>query len=86
MRDEDRDKTTSACQSGTFRFNKFPFGLSNAPGKFQGIIDIILERFKWQSCLVYIDDIIVFSSKLEEHLRHVAEILRALRAAGLSLS
>ncbi len=40
-------------------------------------------RFKGQSCLVYIKDIIVFSSTFEEHIRHLADILRALRAAGL---
>ncbi len=85
IREEDRDKTTFTCHSGTFRFKKMPFGLTNAPATFQRTIDIILARFKWQSCLVYIDAIIVFSSTFEERFRHVAEILRALQAAGLSL-
>eukprot|EP00171_Calliarthron_tuberculosum_P023404 IDg23404t1 len=85
IREEDRDKTTFTCHSGTFRFKKMPFGLTNAPATFQRTIDIILSPFKWQSCLVYIDDIIVFSSSFEEHLRHVKEILSALRKAGLSL-
>ncbi len=64
------------------RFKKMPFGLTNAPATFQSTIDIILARFKWQSCLFYIDDIILFSSTFGDHFRHVSEILRALRAAG----
>ncbi len=62
-----------------------PFELTNAPATFQRTIDVILARFKWQSFLVYIRDITVVSSTSEEHIRHVTEILRALRAAGFSL-
>ncbi len=61
-----------------------PFGFTNVPVTFQRTIDIILARLKWQSCLVYIDDI-VLSSTFGERLRHVAEILGELRAARLSL-
>ncbi len=68
-RDEDGDKTTFTCHSRTFTFKKMPFGLINAPATFLRTIDIILARFKWQSCLVYIDDINVFSSTVEEPLR-----------------
>lgn len=85
IREGDRDKTTFTCHSGTFRFKKMPFGLTNAPATFQRTIDIILAKFKWQSCLVYIDDIIVFSSSFDEHLRHVHQILTALKRSGLSL-
>ncbi len=52
IKDEDRDKTTFTCHSGTFRFKKMHFMLTNAPATFQRTTDIILARFKWQSCLV----------------------------------
>ncbi len=77
IREQDRDKTTFTCHSGNFRIKKMPFRLTDAPAKFQPTIDIILARFKWQSCLVYIDGIIVSSSSFDDHLRHVKEILSA---------
>ena len=46
---------------------------------------MILSRFKWLTCLVYIDDVIIYSKSAEDHLRHVDEILTALEEAGVTL-
>ena len=62
-----------------------PFGLCNAPATFQRAMDVILSRYKWQNCLIYLDDIVIFSSSLDEHLKDVENILSTLRNAGLSL-
>ena len=62
-----------------------PFGLRNAPATFQRALDIILSGFRWQSCLIYLDDVIVFSRSPDEHLRHFDEILTLLRRAGITL-
>jgi len=83
--DEDRDKTTFVCHEGAYRYNRLPFGLSNAPATFQRAIDMILGGLKWKSCLVYLDDIIVFSQSAEEHVEHLWEVFTALRGAGVSL-
>ncbi len=72
--EQDHDKTTFTGHSGTFRFKKMPFGNTNAPATFPRTIDIILARFKWKSCLVYIDPIIVYPSSFDDQLRHVKEI------------
>ncbi|CAN8069905.1 unnamed protein product [Agarophyton chilense] len=48
-------------------------------------IDILLARFKWRTCLVYLDDIIVFLDNLDKHLTHVRDIMTTLRDAGVSL-
>ena len=53
-----------------------PFGLRNAPATFQRALDIILSGVRWQTCLIYLDDVIVFSKDAETHLRHVDEVLR----------
>jgi len=66
--DEDRDKTTFVCHEGAHRYIRLPFGLSNAPATFQRAIDMILGGVKWKSCLVYLDDIIVFSQSPGEHV------------------
>ncbi len=59
-----------------------PFGLCNAPATFQRTLDILLTGYRWRSCLVYLDDVIIFSSTFDEHLGH---ILQVLKGAGLSL-
>jgi Reverse transcriptase (RNA-dependent DNA polymerase) len=82
---EDMDKTTFTSHEGTFRFCRMPFGLWNAPATFQGVVDIVLSGLTWNSCLVYLDDIIVYSASMEEHLAHLDEALTILGQAGLSL-
>ena len=82
---EDRGKTAFVCHAGQFQYTRMPFGLTNAPATFQRGLDVVLSRFKWKTCLVYIDDIIIFSKSVEEHIQHVDEILTALGNAGVTL-
>ena len=58
---DDQDKTTFATHVGTWRFIRMTFGLTNAPTTFQRALDIILSGAKWQYCLIYLDDVIIFS-------------------------
>ena len=81
----DTDKTTFTCHEGTYRFLRMPFGLRNAPATFQRTVDIVLSGLKWKTCLVYLDDIIVFSNTEYDHFRHLEEVLSLLYGAGLSL-
>jgi Reverse transcriptase (RNA-dependent DNA polymerase) len=85
LHEVDRDKTTFCSHAGTFRFLRMPFGLRNAPATFQRAIDIILSGLKWRNFLVYLDDIIIYSTSREDHLHHVDEVLTTLGRAGLSL-
>jgi len=62
-----------------------PFGLTNAPATFQRALAIILFGVKWQSCLIYLDDVIVYSKTEKEHVGHVDRVLRLLRGAGVTL-
>ena len=82
---EDRDKTTFTSHLGTYRYVRMPFGLRNAPATFQRALDIILSGVRWQKCLIYLDDVIVFSKNAETHLQHVDEVLRLLRRTGVTL-
>ena len=83
--ESDRDKTPFSCHSGLYRFSKMPFGLTNAAATFQRAMDILLSPFRWKSCLVYLDDIIIFGKSWEEHIVHVDEILSVLEKAGVKL-
>jgi Reverse transcriptase (RNA-dependent DNA polymerase) len=85
LQEVDRDKTTFCSHAGNFRFLRMPFGLRNAPATFQRAIDIILSGLKWRTGLVYLDDIIIYSTSREDHSHHVDEVLTTLGRAGLSL-
>ncbi|MBW0515500.1 hypothetical protein O181_055215 [Austropuccinia psidii MF-1] len=56
-----------------------PFGLTNAPASIQNLVNDILADFLDISGLVYLDDIIVFSSSEEEDFKHVASVLQRMR-------
>ena len=61
------------------------FGLRNAPATFQRALDIMLSGVRWQICLVYLDDVIVFSRTVEQHVKHLDTVLSLLRSAGMSM-
>ena len=85
IKPEDRKKSAFVCHSGHFQYVRMPFGLTNAPATFQRALDMILSQFKWKTCLVYIDDVIIYSKTVEEHIHHVDEVLTALGKAGVTL-
>jgi len=82
---EDRVKTAVVCYEGAYQYKRMPFGLNNAPATFQRAVEIILSGEEWQSCLVYLDDVIVYAKTEEEHIGHVDHVLRLLREAGVTL-
>ena len=63
-----------------------PFGLCNAPGTFQRLMDDVAPRsISWLCCLVYLDDIIVHTrGSFALHMVHLAEVFERLEGAGLS--
>jgi len=82
---EDGDKTTFTSHTGLFLFLRLPFGLVNTPASFQRAVDITLSGLRWQMCLVYLDDVIAFSRNVDDHIRHLCEVLLLLENAGVAL-
>jgi len=82
---EDRGKTAFVCHEGAHEYKRMPFGLMNTPATFQRALDMILSGVKWKSCLISLDDVIVYSKTEEEHVGHVDRVLRLLRDAGVTL-
>ena len=84
--EQDKEKTAFRTSSGQlFEFNQVPFGLCNAPATFSRLMDRVLAGLHWETCLFYLDDIIVFSSTWEEHLSRLREVFETLRHAKLKL-
>ena len=84
--ESDKAKTAFRTSSGQlYEFNQVPFGLCNAPATFSRLMDRVLAGLHWETCLFYLDDIIVFSSTWEEHLARLRQVFERLRHAKLKL-
>ena len=79
MAENDKEKTAFICSQGLFEYNVMPFGLKNAPGTFQRLMDEILKEYIGEFVTVYLDDIMIYSRDFEEHLEHVNRVLNKLR-------
>ena len=85
VHEEDRHKTAFTTPFGLFEYVRMPFGLCNAPATFQRLMDFVLEGLIGDFCLVYLDDIIVYSKDKSDHLRHLQIIFDRLRQNNLKL-
>lgn len=84
--EKDREKTAFVTPDGLYEFKVMPFGLCNAPATFERMMDTVLKGLKWNICLCYLDDIIVYASDFREHQKRLRRVLRCIREAGLSLN
>ena len=81
-----REKTAFVVPHGLFEFRVMPFGLSNAPAVFQRLMQRVLMCLNpEEGQSVYIDDILVYSRTLKEHLCHLRRVLERIQSAGLKL-
>ncbi|XP_045124905.1 uncharacterized protein LOC123512544 [Portunus trituberculatus] len=86
MADEDKPKTAFSFGQGLWQFNVMSFGLCNAPGCFERLMERVLDGLQWKTALVYLDDVIVFGGTFEQELTRLEEVLQRLRKANLKLS
>jgi hypothetical protein len=85
LAEDDIEKTAFITPVGLFEFTTMPFGLCNAPSSFQRAMDSVLAGLKWRSCIVYLDDILVFSDDFESHLQDLAAVFQRIRDSRLKL-
>src|ERR1044071_3470912 len=83
--EKDKEKTAFITHQGLYEFNVMPFGLKNAPGTFQRLMNYVLQEYIGKFAAVYLDDIIIYSTTFEQHLDHVKTIFNALRKAILKI-
>ena len=86
MHPSDSEKTAFVTTSGLYEFQTMPFGLCNSPATFERLMECILRGLQWQTCLIYIDDVIIFSKDFDTHLERLREVLQRIGDAGLKIS
>ncbi len=85
MNDIDVEKTAFTSHVGLYEFLKMPYGLTNAPATFQCLMEKVLKGFIGLKCLLYLDDVIVFSDTFKETLDNLMAILCRYREYNLKL-
>jgi hypothetical protein len=86
MKKEDEPKTSFITPSGTYCYLWMPEGLKNAEGSFSRMTDKVLHSQIGRNVLTYVDEIIVKSTKQENHISDLQETFANFRQAGLKLN
>ena len=82
IEESSRRYTAFVADNELWEWNVMPFGLCNAPATFQRMMNRILAPFA-RFCVVYLDDILIFSESAEQHQKHLSMVLEALKKAEL---
>ena len=79
MRKEDIPKTAFTSCYGLMECVMMPMGLKSAGATFQRLMEIALAGLQWVTCLIYLDDVIVFGKDFDEHWYRLAEALQQIQ-------
>ena len=78
LRDGEEWKTAFNTPSGHYEYLVIPFGLTNAPAVFQGLVNDVLQDLLNICVFVYLDDILIFFKSKQEYVVHVRQVLQRL--------
>jgi len=78
IREGDEYKTAFRTKYGHYEYLVMPFGLTNAPATFQSFINSVLRPYLEKFVILYLDDILIYSKTLDDHVEHVRTVLKTL--------
>ena len=84
LEEESKKLTTFTVPQGFYEWNVLPFGYKNAPGRYQHFMDNYFKQL--ENCVVYIDDILLYSKTQDEHIRLLEKFIHIIEYSGISLS
>ena len=75
----DEPKTSCVTRYGSYEFLVMPFGLTNAPTMFCTLMNKIFHPYLDKFMMVYLDDIVIYSNTLKEHVEHLRKVFKILK-------
>ena len=78
-------KTAFVCHRGQYEYTRVPFGLCNAPGHFQSIMNKVLAKHIGKRVMVFLDDVVIYSKDPSQHATDLELVLQDIKAANLTL-
>src|SRR3954471_19661356 len=86
MHPDDIEKTAFITSHGLYEFLVMPFGLNNAPGTFQRLMNWVLRDYLGMFVAVYLDDVIIYTKgAFELHIDHIKQVFQTLREVSLKI-
>ena len=85
VEESSREKTAFTTHVGLFQYIRLPFGLTNDLASFQRLLEHVLRSYTNKFVILYIDDILIYSTTFDDHLSHVAQVLQVLKVAQLKI-
>lgn len=86
IKEEDKHKTAfSLGPLGFYECNRMAFGLTNAPATFQRLMETCMGDLHLRECLIFLDDILVFSQSFDDHLKRLEGVFEKLEKHNLKL-
>lgn len=79
-----RDLSAFVTQRGLYQCKVMPFGMKNAAATFQRLMNTLVQGL--EGCVVYIDDIVIYSDDWNTHLKRIKALFQVLRKAGLVIN
>ncbi|MEZ4720247.1 MAG: RNase H-like domain-containing protein [Flavobacteriales bacterium] len=85
LNENSSEKTCFITRKGSYSFKRLPQGLCNSSSSFQRVMNVVMRGLNYNICLIYLDDIIIFSSTIDDHLERLKILFQRLRDANLKL-
>ena len=87
VEEEHKPRTSfTAGPLGFWEYNKMPFGLTNSPATYQRLMEECLKDLNMNICVIYLDDLIIFSKTFDEHLERLDQVFSRLKECSLKLA
>ena len=77
--------TCFTYQGISYCYTRMPQGCKSSPASFQLAMQLVLQGLQWNCCVIYLDDVLIFSKSFEQHLKDVEKVLVRFEKAGLTV-
>lgn len=86
LAEESKQLTAFCVPFNLYQFTRVPFGISQGSSVCSRLLEMIFHDIKFKYVYHYLDDIVIYSTSMDEHLNHLREVLHRLKKANLTVN